>query len=523
MKKIIVSIFQFSLLFSSILFVGDSCKKEQVHLPMSAVITNLNSQQKVLPNDITTWISANLGNDYNAQIQLKSAQQSIINSKHVVRIPIGKDAALFFTKVDGKLQVFAYKWLVKDPKAKLFTGYLTTYSFQTNSAIQFVYSNSKVTKQNYVRVKTETKRIEPSNGPSPIWNEPAEYSNMDGSYYFDNIFAEFWCWLTGGTYVTQDDIDSGLSYGANGELGATGCDYESIAPDDDSGGDDSNYTYYGGIFQTGTPAQNGLPGGGSNGNSNSTYGGGVVWIFVPNQEGCAVTSDDGTQSLDPNSDCQPGYWVAYAIPVPGVDFMDPDATDADDGAVGTYDGYDTTPYSNYDQSQTWPTVANVIPKSNFIPYDGRNCLFIAQDPIAQLNYIISKLDAPGQTIQAYREDTGVNFANVGLAVSYLNYALTHGIPVIVGVDDAPGGQGNSDKSTNHFIVVVGMGSDSKGNFYRFYDSSTKNVDDGTSDNNKLYYNPSTGLITGSTPSLYGTQRPYMHPYIITQVRKSKHK
>jgi hypothetical protein len=214
-----------------------------------------------------------------------------------------------------------------------------------------------------------------------------------------------------------------------------------------------------------------------------------------------------------------------AVLSPGVDDVDDD-----DNATG---GYDNTVYPVYQQSVPWPTISNVISKSNFVPYyTGANCLDLAKEQIAQLGYQISNYGDPGQTIQVYTEGSGVNLSNSKLAVSYLNYALSKSIPVIVGVDDAPGGQGNADQSTNHFIVIVGMGTDSNGNFYQFYDSSTADLWDGTSNNNKLYYNSTTGFITGNTDSAYdniATQASSagklrsMHAYILTQVRKSKKK
>jgi len=51
------------------------------------------------------------------------------------------------------------------------------------------------------------------------------------------------------------------------------------------------------------------------------------------------------------------------------------------------------------------------------------------------------------------------------------------------------------------------------------DNSTWNVWDGTSNNNKLYYNKSTGMLSGNTDSGYG-RLPNSHPYIMSQVRKS---
>ncbi|MBK0384565.1 hypothetical protein I5M32_16515, partial [Pedobacter sp. SD-b] len=81
----------------------------------------------------------------------------------------------------------------------------------------------------------------------------------------------------------------------------------------------------------------------------------------------------------------------------------------------------------------------------------------------------------------------------------------------------------------HFIVIVGMGSDSKGKYFRFFDSATANLWDGTSTSNKLYFDSSSGLIKGTTQSQFrSTTNQYRNTdgkviYTITHVRKSKYK
>jgi len=65
-----------------------------------------------------------------------------------------------------------------------------------------------------------------------------------------------------------------------------------------------------------------------------------------------------------------------------------------------------------------------------------------------------------------------------------------------------------------------MGSDSNGNYFKFYDNATKNVNDGTHNENKLYYRPIGGIIEGKLQTWYA-ERPGHYDYIITQIRKSK--
>src|ERR1700744_416488 len=110
MKRLITSYFPKALflLFFSAVIVVNSCIKDQVLRSIPPGINGLNDAQKVHPDEILAWMNATLPSEDRAQIQLNNAEQNFIANQHVVRIPIGKNAALFFTKADGKLQVFAY-------------------------------------------------------------------------------------------------------------------------------------------------------------------------------------------------------------------------------------------------------------------------------------------------------------------------------------------------------------------------------------------------------------------------------
>lgn len=107
------------------------------------------------------------------------------------------------------------------------------------------------------------------------------------------------------------------------------------------------------------------------------------------------------------------------------------------------------------------------------------------------------------------------------SVGYLIYALKKGIPVIVGVDDQTGAS-NADNVTDHFVVIVGSGTEPNGQkYFLFYDNAanyTKPLP-GISSENKLYYNEQQGIITGKSQTSYAS-RPGRHDYIVTQIRKS---
>ena len=104
-------------------------------------------------------------------------------------------------------------------------------------------------------------------------------------------------------------------------------------------------------------------------------------------------------------------------------------------------------------------------------------------------------------------------------VGYLLTALQKGIPVIVGVDDRPGSSNpDTDNTTDHFVVIVGSGSDAAGNFFRFFDNASGDPAQGASVNNKLYYDSKTGYIKGRSQTAYASG---LNDYVVTMIRKSK--
>jgi len=195
----------------------------------------------------------------------------------------------------------------------------------------------------------------------------------------------------------------------------------------------------------------------------------------------------------------------------------------------TRGNYDNTSYSDYDdQTQPWPIIQNVIPISDFVGWDRDShpsweCMDYAKAQIAKKGYAISNYFDAGQTIQIYTAANGINKSAAKNAVGYLISALQRGIPVIVGVDDQPGSPNpNTDNTTDHFIVIVGTGIDINGTYFTFYDNASFYPTQGASINNKLYYNPSNGLITGKSQTAYAND-PKLYDYIVTQIRKSKSK
>lgn len=108
-------------------------------------------------------------------------------------------------------------------------------------------------------------------------------------------------------------------------------------------------------------------------------------------------------------------------------------------------------------------------------------------------------------------------------VEYLKKALKTGIPVMVGVDDGAKVT-NDDLTTEHFITIVGMGEDSTGKYFLFYDNAVNfsDIDIGTSEDNKLYCKHSESKIEGvgeaANTYIQGTTK---KRYLISQIRETQ--
>lgn len=206
---------------------------------------------------------------------------------------------------------------------------------------------------------------------------------------------------------------------------------------------------------------------------------------------------------------------------------DPNANNWTDNDNEILNDPDQTVYQPYQDTHPWPTIDRVIPFEKFVPMrkdvqgNDVNCLILSKEQLGKAGYTCSGYLPGSQTFQTYTESGGVNLTLTKEAVNYLIDALGKHIPVLVGIDNRPGTPSvkNLDNSTDHFVVIVAMGADSKGKYFQFKDNSTSNISLGASYNNRLYYNSTTGRISGKTMSQYGSNAGF-HDYIITQVRKS---
>uniref|UniRef100_UPI0039A759AD hypothetical protein n=1 Tax=Ornithobacterium rhinotracheale TaxID=28251 RepID=UPI0039A759AD len=185
----------------------------------------------------------------------------------------------------------------------------------------------------------------------------------------------------------------------------------------------------------------------------------------------------------------------------------------------------------------WENVPRIMPKASFVGwgYNGvrKNCFDYAWKQIKDAGYDLKSTSwgnskkMNDNIYQIYlSEDVadmkkGVQKDQFKKGIEYLKESIKKRIPVMVGVDDAPGSP-NTDKVTDHFVVIVGMGSDDNGNYFLFDDNATSSIDVGTSDLNKIYCICDEYKLEGKADpkNAYFTNSDYKK-YIITQIRETK--
>jgi hypothetical protein len=123
----------------------NSCKDEFISptfKPASAAtISKLPASEKIQGKEIMDWYTANLQKT-DLEPHWDRPVQTVFNKHHVIMVFVSPDAALFFTKINGVLNVDAYRWQDKNPGSRLFTGNVIDYSFQSKKLNALVYYNS---------------------------------------------------------------------------------------------------------------------------------------------------------------------------------------------------------------------------------------------------------------------------------------------------------------------------------------------------------------------------------------------
>jgi RHS repeat-associated protein len=205
--------------------------------------------------------------------------------------------------------------------------------------------------------------------------------------------------------------------------------------------------------------------------------------------------------------------MPLSVPIEGAEF--PTDMNAESSA-STEGGAQST---ESELPETFPQVGPSIWKKDFVRWGegSRNCNDLSRRQLAKVGYQASGENNSIQVaIQDSAQMTPTETSIEG--INNLYSQVKQGKPVMVGVDrNLEQSNDNSDRSTEHFIVVIGMGNDADGNYFLFYDNAASVVLNGTSDSNKLYVK-NDGLVQGTSNAYIDKDR--IVNYTLTQVRKS---
>lgn len=183
-----------------------------------------------------------------------------------------------------------------------------------------------------------------------------------------------------------------------------------------------------------------------------------------------------------------------------IDFYADDNDDFFDGGVeNVFCGAVKLYKENCQICGDWLSILPIIPKSQHInwnsayPGEGDKCYKLG---VLQLkNFKFSPLGKQYQIAKEINHIQTFYPEELKKAVDYMKKALQESTPILCGVDDSPGTP-NRDTITDHFIIIVGMGEDSKGKFFYFYDNASGDSDIGASLENKLYCKCKENKIEG---------------------------
>ncbi len=166
------------------------------------------------------------------------------------------------------------------------------------------------------------------------------------------------------------------------------------------------------------------------------------------------------------------------------------------------------------------TISNVLNGRKFESFmaNGRNCFTAARK---QNN---ADVLGPTQRIDVLTKANGVYQANNYTdGVDYIKNELTEQRSVMVGVYDQTEA-GNHNHLTGHFVNIVGMGFDERGNYFSYYDNADSKASIGTNlEKNKLYESKTQGqglpiFYDDTDLGVRGAEQ-----YVLTEVRRNKNK
>ncbi|HWZ16600.1 MAG TPA: hypothetical protein VNW95_15280 [Mucilaginibacter sp.] len=338
-------------LFTIIFTLGiNSCKKDTIPQKMSAAST------EVQPQEILAWYKA-FPHSSELPLLWNEAVKAVVNGQPVIQIPIAKDAALFFTKTNGILNVSAYKWITPNPNASIFTGGVMIYNFNTNSLSTRVYKNGRLVKSAV---------FDPEKLPQPVPFTPLSPTLLPANESrftpktlsgIGDFFGSIACFLTGGDWSNVLFGDSYCDYSSGWGSGVFGflSDMLVVLFGNGSGG---------GGGSSGSPMSGGGSYGAADGSSASVVAsGGVVYVEVNSP--CTI-SGDASPTIDPASGggsgpCVPTtQWVADASL--SYDTLDTFTGDEPDEVADDNNGIDTSPKAHLSSQITLNNgqVVNII-------------------------------------------------------------------------------------------------------------------------------------------------------------------
>ncbi|WDF53933.1 T6SS effector amidase Tae4 family protein [Mucilaginibacter sp. KACC 22063] len=324
------------MLFICIFLIGcnknfkESIKKSD----SSTSFESLPSENQIKPEDISSWVSS-LPSKLPFKLQWDQAEQKIINGKHVVAVPINKYAAVFFTKQDNNLKVYAYRWN-KNTSSESFTGGIQVFSFQSYGFIGMVYNKNKLIKVGFAKEIPGTQLVKNSNNKTTNGIKQtaslAHWLAATACAIVGGEWVEF-NWQTGVGPACQDWFSYSWLTSGNGFTSAPGSSNDSSYGDIYVYGlppayiDNTNSS--GGGVTGGTPTDIGV--GDPNGmySSDGSYqintitGDGVVWVnlwAVPDQSGCPtipgnLTNGNMTTNTYNPHDCDGvAHWTHFKMP-----------------------------------------------------------------------------------------------------------------------------------------------------------------------------------------------------------------
>ncbi len=152
--------------------------------------------------------------------------------------------------------------------------------------------------------------------------------------------------------------------------------------------------------------------------------------------------------------------------------------------------------------------------TNWLPQKPGRCFDASKEILSNYGLPANSGNNVNPIITASQKDSSaLKVVNFELGVKYLDNQLDLRKPIIVGLDDGRNEKYNSDKTTEHFLVIVGRGCDNGKKYYRFFDVGTKHLSKGTRETNRLFVKETEQLIQGDHPD--GTKT-----YTVAQVRRN---